>query len=315
MDKERVKAIRVGVLVFTSIVLLMLFLFFMGSKDYFFNSKTQITTDFNDIQGVTIGNNVRFSGINVGKVTDINITNDSTVTLNLAIVNKYVRFIYKNSIAEISQDGVVGNKIIIISAGSAEAGKIENGSHLRSRENLDMLAMIQEMQDIIPLSKIAVNHLFSIVEKIDNGDGDIALLLNDNQLTTQVRHTVNSLNHSLTNLNSIVQKIEHGDGDMSKLLNNNSITNQIDDTFSKIGEVAEQTEKLIEELQNTIVKLNDGDGSISMLLNDAETAKNLENIILMIQNSLTEFDKTTKAIQNNWAIRGFSKKDKNNKTE
>ena len=51
-------------------------IFLIGKQKNLFNPVFKLTTTFNNISGLQVGNNIRFSGINVGTVDNINIIND-----------------------------------------------------------------------------------------------------------------------------------------------------------------------------------------------------------------------------------------------
>ncbi len=313
MKRGTERAIKVGILVFFSLTIFVVFIYFVGSKDNLFRSKISITTSFRDIRGVVVGNNVRFSGINVGKIDDINITSDSTVVLNLSIVSEYAQFIYRDATTEINQDGFVGNKIITITSGNANAGAIVNGSHLQGKEGVDVGSMLYEAQSILTQTKIAANSLNSILQKIDSGDGMIAQLLNSNEFPNQLTSSVKELNSILSNMNNIVKKIDKGDGDIANLINNKELSNQAVAILNKLNETTIQTNKVITDLEKVTQSINMGDGTVNKLLNDKATAQTIDSTIVKLQGSLSEFDKTAKAIQDSWLLNLFTKK--KNKTE
>jgi phospholipid/cholesterol/gamma-HCH transport system substrate-binding protein len=68
-----------------------------------------------------VGNNVRFSGINVGTVDDIQIINDSTVRVDMIIKKDVQPFIKADCRASIGSEGIVGDRLVTIAQGSNEA--------------------------------------------------------------------------------------------------------------------------------------------------------------------------------------------------
>lgn len=310
MKKETSRALRVGIMVFTALTIFVIIIYLIGRKDNLFSSKTRITTSFNDIRGVVAGNNVRYSGINVGKVNNIEITSDSTVILKLGIVKEYAQFIYKDALVEINQDGLMGNKLLNIIGGSASAGKIEDGTHLRGKEGIDIEGMLGEARDILVQTNDAVITLKSIAQKIDAGDGDLARLVNDNTLTTELTDVTKSLNSTLANVNQITRKINSGEGDLAHLINDNELTSNTYSVLGKLNEAADKTNQVVSNLTATTNSINSGEGTVNMLLNDKTTALKIDTTINKVQNTLDEFDKTAKAIQDSWIVKLFSKKKK-----
>ncbi len=310
MEKKTHRALRVGIMVFSALAIFVTIIYLIGSKDNLFSSKTRITTSFNDIRGVIVGNNVRYSGINVGRVSNIKITSDSTVVLWLDIVKEYAQFIYKDALVEINQDGLMGNKLLNITSGSAASGSIQDGTHLKAKEGIDIEGMLEEVHDILIETHGAVTTLKSIAQKMDSGEGDLARLLNDNVLTSQLTVTTEKLNSSLANVDEITSKINKGQGDLGILINEHKLTNQVNDVLSNLNAVADKTNRVATNLEETTNKINQGDGTVNLLLNNKETAQNIDTTIVRVQGSLEQFNKTAKAIEDSWIIRLFSKKKK-----
>lgn len=308
MKRQSNKSLRVGIMVFVSLILLILIIYFIGSKDNLFKSRTVISAPFSDIHGVVVGSNVLYSGITVGTVNGIKISSDSTVTVEMSIVKEYAQYIYQDAVAEISRDGIVGNKVLKISRGSAAAGPIQNGSVLEGSDGLDLENMITDVHGIVLMAKDAAQNIDQILKKIEDGDGDIAQLLNNNHLSSQLKSTMQRASSSLESLNRISQKIESGDGDIALLLNSTELSSKADDAIQNINEISEQGKQLLSELEKTIESVNSGSGALGLLLNDKKTAQNIDSTIIMLQRSLSEFDKTAKAIQESGLINAFSRR-------
>ena len=308
MKNQTNKALRVGLFVFTALAIFITIIYLIGNKDNLFKTKTTITTSFNDIRGVVVGNNVRFSGINVGKVSDINVVSDKEVVLELSIVKEYARFIYKDALVEINQDGLMGSKLINITSGHSSAGKIEEGTHLKGKEGIDIENMLYEVHDILVEAGDAVASLKSIAGKIDSGEGDLAKLVNDDVLSTELTATTRQLNTTLATVEQITKNITTGEGDIARLINSNELTSQAHQLLGNLNEAVEKTHRVAENLETTSRQINYGEGAVNLLLNNKNTAQNIDTTILKLQNSLNEFDKTARAVQNSWLIQLFSRK-------
>ena len=68
--------IRLGLFIIGGLVIFVFAIFLIGKQKNLFNPVFKLTTTFNNISGLQVGNNIRFSGINVGTVDNINIIND-----------------------------------------------------------------------------------------------------------------------------------------------------------------------------------------------------------------------------------------------
>ena len=88
MNKENSNRIRLGIFVISGLVLLIVGLYFIGSNKNLFGSTLKLETSFREISGLQTGNNVRYSGINVGTINKIEIINDTTIRVEMVIDEK-----------------------------------------------------------------------------------------------------------------------------------------------------------------------------------------------------------------------------------
>src|SRR5436305_776618 len=97
--------IRLGIFLSVGIGLFIVGIYFIGQRQQLFHDTFHISGIFKDISGLQVGNNVRFSGINVGVIESIQQVTDSTVKVDMMIDEKTRKFIKKNAKATIGSDG------------------------------------------------------------------------------------------------------------------------------------------------------------------------------------------------------------------
>lgn len=117
MANETSKNIRVGLFVMIGTAFLIFALYLIGAKQNLFGSTFRLKAQFKNVNGLMAGNNVRFTGIDVGTVESVDILNDTTVNVTMVIEDKVQEFIKKNATAAVGTDGLMGNKLININAG------------------------------------------------------------------------------------------------------------------------------------------------------------------------------------------------------
>ncbi len=315
MIREKKQAFKVGLLIFGSITILISVIYLIGSKNNLFKSKTKIYCVFSDIKGILEGNQVRFSGINVGTVQDINITSDSTVVLTLDIAKKYTQHIHKGFFVEINQDGLMGGKIISIRNNGTNILPVENGDTLQTIKGIDIDNMLNTSNNILVNTNDLVKTLNQLVHKFNEGDGDFSRLLNQNYLTNQLTKTLSELNSSLANISQISAKINQGKGDLGTLINDKKLTNQVNELLVKLNKTGDKANKTISELQKTATNINSENSSVNQIIKSPDFAKKLDSTITNINVSLEQFNKTANAIEESWILNVFSKKKKNKDTE
>jgi phospholipid/cholesterol/gamma-HCH transport system substrate-binding protein len=85
MEKKTGNKIRLGVFVTITTFLFIVGIYFIGEKQQLFNKTFHISTIFKNINGLQVGNNVRYTGVDVGIVNGIEQATDSTVRVNMEI--------------------------------------------------------------------------------------------------------------------------------------------------------------------------------------------------------------------------------------
>jgi phospholipid/cholesterol/gamma-HCH transport system substrate-binding protein len=106
--------IRLGLFVAGGLALFIFAIFIIGKQKNLFNPVFEISSKFYNVSGLQVGNNVRFSGINVGTVDDISILNDSTVQVKLLVKENVRRFIKTDCVVAIGSEGLIGDRLVII---------------------------------------------------------------------------------------------------------------------------------------------------------------------------------------------------------
>ena len=130
MANKRSRSIRVGLFIFLSFVLFVIAILILGRKRNMFQPTIRISTVFRDVRGLKIGNNVRFTGIEVGAVVGISILSDTAVSVELSMDKSVVPYIKKDSKATIGTEGLMGSKIVLILPGSPGSESIQPGDKL-----------------------------------------------------------------------------------------------------------------------------------------------------------------------------------------
>src|SRR5437868_6992575 len=106
--------IKIGVFALTGLAVLIAGIFLIGNRKGLFTSTFNVHGMFKNVNGLQVGNNARFAGINVGAVEDIQIINDTTVKVDLSLNQNVRKFIKKDAKLSIGSDGLMGDKLVNI---------------------------------------------------------------------------------------------------------------------------------------------------------------------------------------------------------
>lgn len=185
--------IRLGLFVAGGFVLFVLAIFFIGKQQNLFNPVFKLTTKFHSISGLQVGSNIRFSGINVGTVDNITIVNDSTVRVDMLIKKDVQQFIKADSEAGIGSEGIIGDRVLIITQGSDDAPMAKAGQQIVSKEPVEMDAIMTSLQVTIDNAAIITYQLAEIMIKINSGSGTIGRLIQDSTIAENLNQTIENL--------------------------------------------------------------------------------------------------------------------------
>src|SRR5690242_4681672 len=99
METELSRNIKLGLFVAVATLLLIVALYFIGERKNIFSTTFRVTAEFSNVNGLLVGDNVRFAGIIVGTVKNIEVESDSTVKVSMVIEEKIRKNIKKNAVA------------------------------------------------------------------------------------------------------------------------------------------------------------------------------------------------------------------------
>jgi len=193
--------IKIGLFTFTGIVVLALIVFFIGNKRNLFSSTFNLYGTFKNVNGLNIGNNVRFAGINEGVVQAITIINDTTVRVDLTMNDNVQRFIKTDSKIAIGSDGLVGDKLIIITPGGITSTQVvKNGSQLQTVAPFDGDKLIAKLTGIADNAGNLIQNLSEITGKVNHGKGSLGRLLNNDKMANDLDATVKQAKTTMANV-------------------------------------------------------------------------------------------------------------------
>lgn len=193
--------VRLGLFVAGGFLIFALAIFLIGRQKNLFNPTFTIFTTFRNISGMQVGNNVRFSGINVGTIDDIGIINDSTVQVKMLIQKSVEQFIKSDCKAVIGSEGIIGDRILIITQGGAMAPPVKEGQMLLSVEPVELDAIIQSLSVTALNAEVITDQLAEIMVNINKGQGTLGMLIQDTTIAENINSTIINLKKSSKGLN------------------------------------------------------------------------------------------------------------------
>lgn len=188
--------VRLGLFVAAGFVLFGISIFLIGRQKNLFNPVFSLSTTFYNVSGLQVGNNIRFSGINVGTVDNIKIINDSTVLVNMVVQKDVQRFIKTDGMVLIGSEGIIGDRVLVITQGSSETKSVKSGQFLSSVEPVETDAIMASLDITAQNAEIISGQLIEILYDINQGKGTLGMLIQDSTMAESLNKTMGNLQKS-----------------------------------------------------------------------------------------------------------------------
>lgn len=313
MANKKLNNVKLGLLIIAGLILLFAGLFYVGRQQNLFSNVFYLNAYFNDVRGLQEGNNVRYSGINVGSVDDIKIISDTLVRVRFSVRKNIARFIKQDSHAEIGTEGLMGNKILIVYPGSPGAESIEEYGEVPVNPTLDFDELMKELGSASnKISEITTN-INRITSKLNSGYGLLGKLLNDTIIPDQLDLLSTNVLQASRNVNTLITKINRGEGELSKLVNDDQLSRSLEASLQRIDSLTIETERVSRKLNTITRQVIEGDGVINKLLYDSVFANEVERSVEKIDETVVEIKQASQAVSESWFLRLFSGKGKKKK--
>lgn len=268
MKKESINKVKLGIFISLGIVVFITGIYFIGETKQLFSSTIRISALFTDINGLQVGNNVRFAGINIGSVVGIQIVSDSAVKVDMIIDVKTQKFIKKDATAIIATDGLMGNKIMVISSGTSNNKQVEDNDMIGTTLPMNFDDMLVKLKTTGDNAALITNDLAAILSSIRSGEGTVGKLFSDKDFA-------NNLDGILVNLNQGTIGFRTT---FDKQFNNN--------------------------LDSILINVKNGTKGFKSTF-DSNFASNINEILVNIKGGTNGFNKTMDAAKDSWLLGSF----------
>ncbi|MEO5681546.1 MAG: MlaD family protein [Chitinophagaceae bacterium] len=216
MDISAGQKVKTGAFVLLSMLLLLTIIFIIGKNKNMFSGTFSVNAHFKNISGLKEGNYVRYAGINVGTVDNISILNDTTVAVMMVLQKEIKPYIKEDVVASIGSDGLMGDKLVVVSAGSSASPVVKEGGKVRSANPVDVDKIVNNLAKVADNAEVLTGSLASVMTKINNGEGSFGRLINDDKLVRNLegtlstaRETVGTVKKTATSVTDNMEAAKH----------------------------------------------------------------------------------------------------------
>jgi phospholipid/cholesterol/gamma-HCH transport system substrate-binding protein len=206
MKRETANKVRLGGFISLGIAVFIFGIYFIGERQQLFRRTFRVSGVFKDVSGLQEGNNVRFAGINVGTVDNIRIVSDSSVRVEVVIGENARQFMRKDAVASIGSEGLMGNRILIVSPGTGGNSVLENNDTIGTVQPTNVDDLIASMKTTVDNTSMITNDLAGITASIRSGNGTIGRLLMSKSDAQKFDSTLGNLREGSAEFRVLMQK-------------------------------------------------------------------------------------------------------------
>jgi phospholipid/cholesterol/gamma-HCH transport system substrate-binding protein len=223
----RSRLVAVGAFVIGGMLLFALGLFLIGNRRMLFTDYFFVYAEFANISGLQNGASVRVAGMGAGEVDRIEIPPGpgARFRVRMRIVETLRPLVRTDSVALIQTDGLVGNRLVQIGAGSEAAPPIQDEGLIRSREPFDFADLLESMSGTIALVNTTIDELTvqirDALRSVSETANAAEALVDD--VGAEVRAIAESGRRLTDDLTAVVAGVRRGEGTVGRLVTDDGL--------------------------------------------------------------------------------------------
>jgi phospholipid/cholesterol/gamma-HCH transport system substrate-binding protein len=260
MKRKGITGTAVRVVLFTAMCLVFMFALVTVFGQFRFDSRTTYSAVFTNVSGLKGGNFVRIAGVEVGKVKDMTLHRDGTVTVVFAIDKNLT--LTEGTEAAVRYENLIGDRYLSLDEGPGSVRRLQPGDIIplaRTSPALDVDALIGGFRPLFrALDPDQVNALSGELLKVFQGQGGTisSVLAQTSALTTTLAGRDQLIGQVITNLNTVLGTFAARD-------------DQFSDGLDKLSTLTQGLAERKTDIANGLAYINAAAGSVTDLLTEA----------------------------------------------
>lgn len=305
-----------GIFVLSSVLVIAGIIFFQLQSSHLLDDKIKYHAYLINAQGISTETLVNVSGIEIGQVQTITITDDNKIHIQFYVFKTFQRLLRSDSQGSLSKLSVIGNTSIIFTAGSPNLPVLKANSTISIEEPVTADELIAKLTPVITslndiVEKVAdviavvdpkllekstqdlssiMSHLEVISRHIAEGKGAVGKIIYDEQIEQDITSSVKDIASSAKGANKLISKGKDVITDtQATIVHVNSVLQESEVQIKAISKIIEPTTTLLNNSNKLVTTLQP---SAELINNEAQSLPDLVNKM----NSL--LDTTNRTLQN-----------------
>lgn len=292
---------KLGGFVILGLALFIITIYFIGRNKNLFGATFDLKVRFKNVSGLKEGNNVRFSGITIGTLKNIELISDSAVVVHLIIKDEVQKYIKTDALASIGSDGLMGDKVVTISPGTASNKIVSNQSTIGSAKAIELEDLMKGLQKSVDHAEIITLQLSEFSLKINKGKGALNKVLTDEEFAKSIDVMLQNLKLSSNEFLVFTSNMNDKNGTLSQLMTNPKYIKTFEKTLDNL-------ETSSNEFEIFTKKLNSDKGILSKIVGNERLAISLDSSLTNLEKASKKVLEIEEAAKHNFLLRGYFKK-------
>lgn len=313
--KTSLQNLKLGIFVVLGTLLLLIASYLIGNGQNMFAKNFTVSAVFKNVNGLQNGNNVRFSGINIGTVDKIEMMNDTTIYVYMVIEDKMKSHIKSNAIASIGSDGLVGSMLVNIVPGIGDAPLVQDGDQLESYSRIRSQDMLSTLNVTNENAALLTSDLLRVTQSLMDGRGTLGRLLNDTimandlqQTITNLKYSSNQVNTTLAELQRTIENVNTGESIAGVILSDSISATKLKNIIENLETSSVEINRITENLNTVVRDIKEGEGMLNLVATDTAMANHLVRTMQNIEEGTAKFNQNMEALKHNFLTRGYFRK-------
>ena len=292
MDRDRRLSLTVGGFAILSLGALAAAILSLSAQQGLFSGRYRLVAYFGNVQGLVSGAAVRLAGTQVGQVARVDLSlrpsGEPAVRVTMNVDEDVQQRIRKDSVAQITTLGLLGDQIVEISIGSVQSPVLEDGAEIAALDPFDLPVLVSKGGETLDAVNTLAGTLNTTLADFEQGMGGrgIASSLNTlGEIVSEVRtgegvlhsliyepyqgSAIPNLESSLASLDAVLWEVRSGEGVLHSLI------------YEKPTEqdVVLQVLEAGARLNSILGKIDRGEGTFGLMLNDPTLYEELKMLV------------------------------------
>ena len=305
-SKVRWSQLKVGIVGLAAFAILFLLIFLLTGSTGVFQKMAHIRTYMDDASGIPDGATVRLNGITIGALNKLSLTNTRdpkrVVEFDMQVSASYLPDIPDDSVVGISAANLLGDKFLNITKGTSP-NPVKDGGELRSLNTQDIPELLKQASNVFDSLQSVVGRVDRLIAGVEQGKGNIGLLLNDTALYDRLKGIGAEMEGLLTD-------VRKGNGTISKLIYQDDLYKDLQSPIKRIDAMLadlqagngtagkllkdpalfDEAKLTVDQIKQLIADINAGKGTAGRLLKDDQLSRRLDDLVAKLNGTIDKIN-------------------------